>query len=115
MAEHPHKILPGEQNRNSAHARANASEPPAMAHDDQIWNQRGTLTLEREDDAGDVILPPLPKDEQDSGPLRLILRRFLATPVDLRSRCTLRLDNGQSYNDSDIAELLARDDCPVAL
>ncbi|MFT3966123.1 MAG: hypothetical protein QM690_09600 [Sphingobium sp.] len=85
-----------------------------MATDSEIWDLQGRLTLAHESVAPGIDLPPLEQNAGGkTGPLRLILRDFLDAPIALRSRMSLQLDNGQTYNDRDIAELLARQDCPV--
>lgn len=84
-----------------------------MADDKDIWDEQGTLTLDRASLAPLVDLPGLPPESGATGPLRVILRHFLEASVALRSRYSLRLDNGQTFNAPDIEELLARTDCPV--
>ena len=85
-----------------------------MQPDDDIWDQRGWLTLDHHPDDADVVLPPLTDERRGPGEaLRLILTRFVAATPAEQARYTLQLDNGQSYNAQDILELLARQDCPV--
>ncbi len=61
-----------------------------------IWDQVGILTLVR-DEQGGVDLPPLPGQGGEKGPLREVLKLFLAAPPEARSRYSLRLENGQSF------------------
>lgn len=51
-----------------------------MTNEENIWDQVGTLTLDR-DEKGEIDLPPLAGRDRNTGPLREVLRQFLsATP-----------------------------------
>jgi hypothetical protein len=84
-----------------------------MPTDQDIWNQIATLTLAHETAAAGIVLPPLPDGNERFGPLKDILREFLASSPEVQERFSLQLENGQTFNDRDIAELLARDDSPL--
>lgn len=126
---HQTRVMSEEETLDTAsNDSMDASDPPSMTQpgqpdpaqsdgrhadiDSEIWERKGSLSLAREPVAGQVDLPPLPDDYEQTGPLRLILRRFLDAPEIWRDRMTLRLENGQSYNATDISELLARADSP---
>lgn len=83
-----------------------------MSDDDDIWNQRGTLTRVH-DEGADVALPPLPADDAQLRPLRDLLLEFAAAPAWERERYSLILDNGQAFSADDITALLQRPDSPV--
>jgi len=84
-----------------------------MTADQGMWDAMGTLTLDRSIGESDVDLPPLQQDDDAVRPLRALLEIFARAPEALRSRYSLRLQNGQALDAHDIADLLARDDCPV--
>lgn len=84
-----------------------------MADAIDIWDQKASLTLDRDAAAPGIVLPPFSTDRK-KGPLRDILRTFLAAPAASRSLYSLQLENGQTYNAQDIEELLAREDCPIS-
>lgn len=126
---HQTRVMSEEETLDTAsNDSMDASDPPSMTQpglpdpapldrkhadsDADIWERKGNLSLAREVVRGEVDLPPLPEEYEQTGPLRLILRQFLDAPEIWRDRMTLRLENGQSYNATDISELLSRGDSP---
>ena len=82
-----------------------------MADDQEIWDQRGTLTLAHDESEG-AELPPLPAERAEPRPLREILGRFAAATPAERERFSLVLENGQAFSADDISEMLGREDSP---
>jgi hypothetical protein len=80
---------------------------------DNIWEERGSLTLAREAQAGSVVLPPLSEDFHEAAPLRILLVRYLNVPEAVRPSFSLKLANGQTFSSTDIDELLTRADSPL--
>lgn len=83
-----------------------------MKREDDIWDQIVTLTFARVPQ-GKIDLPPLADQGGSTGPLRHVLREFLAASPETRSRYRSRMDKGQAFNEPDISELLSRPDCPI--
>lgn len=89
-------------------------QPPQdadMAGDEEIWDQRETLTLAHDESDGSEI-PPLPEERPAPRPLREILGRFAAAPLAERERYSLILENGQAFSCGDINAMLGREDSP---
>lgn len=80
---------------------------------DDIWEERGNLTLTRDAQAGSVVLPPLSENFHDAAPLRILLVRYLKVPEGVRQNFSLQLANGQTFSSTDIDELLTRADSPL--
>lgn len=78
---------------------------------DEIWDERGTLTLAH-DESESSELPPLPEKRSEPRPLREILGRFAAASAAEREHYSLILENGQAFSSDDISEMLSREDSP---
>lgn len=103
----------GEENdtRAGREGEGQRRQKPDMAGDEEIWDQRGTLTLAHDESNG-TELPPLPEERSEPRPLREVLGRFAAASSAERERYSLVLENGQAFSPDDITEMLGREDSP---
>lgn len=102
------------EEKDTRAGRDGEGQPPHdadMAGDEEIWDQRGTLTLAHDESDGSEV-PPLPEERPAPRPLREILGRFAAAPLAERERYSLILENGQAFSFGDINAMLGREDSP---
>jgi hypothetical protein len=105
------RVGPEETTRSGREGKGQSRHNADMAGDEEIWDERGTLTLAHYQSEGSE-LPPLPEERSEPRPLREILGRFAAASAAEREHFSLILENGQAFSSDDISAMLGRKDSP---